>query len=67
MVTAKRINGGETMPIANLLNSKTFWSGVGIIIVGLGEMYYTGKITYEGLALCFAGTTVIGFRDAVAK
>jgi len=55
------------MPLVEILNSKTFWSGVGIIILGLGEMLYTGKVTYEGLATCFAGTTVIGFRDAIAK
>lgn len=50
-----------------LLNSKTFWSGVGLIVIGLGEMYFTGKVTYEGLATICAGTTVIGFRDAIAK
>ncbi len=48
-----------------LYKSKTFWSGIALIMLGL-YMYSTGEII-TGSQLIFTGLGLIGIRDAIKK
>ncbi len=55
-------NNNEVKP---LYKSKTFWSGVALILLGL-YMYSTGELV-AGSQLIFMGLGLIGLRDAIKK
>lgn len=47
--------------------SKTMWAGLGLIILGIGELVVTKKIDYNGLSKILAGFGFVGLRDAIDK
>jgi hypothetical protein len=49
----------------NLIKSKTFWTGAGSIVTGIGFIIVGNKP--EGLQLVFSGFGMIFLRRAVSK
>jgi len=47
--------------------SKTFWSGIGLILIGIGNILRTGQIQQADIALILNGFGLIGLRDAFEK
>jgi len=56
---------GNNQEVKPLYKSKTFWSGVALIALGL-YMYATGEVI-AGSQLIFTGLGLIGIRDAIKR
>ncbi len=55
----------QQIEVKPLYKSKTFWSGVALIVLGLYLVAFGEKIT--GAQLIFNGLGLIGIRDAIKR
>jgi len=47
--------------------SKTFWAGIGIILISIGNILRTWNITAADIQMILFGLGVIGLRDAIER
>lgn len=52
--------------LAELIKTKTFWTGIGAIITGISIICTTGDVT-TGIQTIVGGIMAIVLRDAIAK
>ncbi|RLE52577.1 MAG: hypothetical protein DRJ26_04560 [Candidatus Methanomethylicota archaeon] len=47
--------------------SKTFWSGIGLILIGVGSILRRWQISWGDIQLILTGFGFIGLRDAIER